>query len=709
MQTYVLEDNYYHPTILRNITELRREIRCDNEADLFISRKAMRTKRDCYKRWKAYCRRRHLARRVVVDMYVHYCYVCQGYFFDLWRRSCIEEMESQVIQRYARGFIGRLRRRTMITLNKKALTLQSAGRKLSSKLLFNRKSKHVYWAATTIQKMYRGLSARRFVQRKVEARYDTGMRQLARERKLYEHMRHLKAAIRLQNVMRRFLKKMRAFRKLRKKQDQELLDMQMVAHRKENERKKRIFRQQLEDWFKQRKVEYDRDRLNESQTAVQKSKIIAYRRRIDMYEKEQREIARLEKNERAEDAAITIWLQSWEIKKKERSRLKGIECRHALFSPETPQQRELRKVLLGKIEKQIKVVLRRADKMRIPMEIPEAKEIATEEVIEMEMKAEVKVVEQEMQVAAIAAEKAKEDKRLAELEQLKRQNERNKIWAVTKIQVCGRCMIARRVLREKAYKRYRKEFDANAMAYYYVNTLTHATSWDKPKSLGSYDIDAKNHWVPIVDAEGDTYYYNPNTWKMQWKQPKGTVVCEVCGASGFAVARLESTRKFYCESHFNQVVADLLATGVPAKDILFKSLDGSMETSHKINFAVLPVENWAVHVIHLTEKYATGADDDEEKDYSDEEEPDLQSEEEQMVYCSRCETDRANVECINCKLPFCHRCYDRKHKGALWANHTYKEIISEFDEYDGEDDAGMGDEGTLETGEEVADDDTSLF
>jgi hypothetical protein len=700
----VLEDSFYHPTILRIITELRREIRCDNVADHFISRKTLRTKRDCYKLWRAYIQRRQLARRVMVDMYVHYCYVCQGFFFDLWRRHCIQELESQVIQRYARGFIGRLRKRIMVKLNKKVLTIQNAGRKLNSQVRYNRKSKHVFWAATTIQKVYRGLAARRFVKRKVEALYDTGIRQIQRERKLYEHMRRLKAAIRIQNVLRRFMKKMRALRKLRKKQDQELLQLQMVTHKKENERKKRIFRQQLEEWFIKRKEEYERDRLNESQTAAQKSQIIAYRRRIDMYEKEQKEIARLEKNERAEEAAITIWLQSWEIKKKERSRMKGIECRHALLSPETPQQRELRKVLLGKIEKQVKVVLRRADKMRIPMEIPEAREIAMEEVIEMEMKAEVKVVEKEMYDAAVAAEKAKEEKRLAELEQLRRQNERNKVWAVTKIQVCVRCMIARRIKREKAYKRYKKEFDANAMAYYYVNTFTNTTSWDKPLSLGSYDIDAKSHWVPIVDAEGDTYYYNPNTWKMQWKQPKGTTCCEKCGPNGFAVARLESTRKFYCEPHFNEVAAELLASGVPARELFFKSLDGSVENSNKINFAVLKQENWAVHIIHLNEKYTNGGEEEEEKDYSDEEEADLQSEEEEIIYCSRCETDKANMECINCKLPFCHRCYDRKHKGALWANHTYKEI---YIEDGGDEDDGDDVETSVETGEEA--DDASLF
>ena len=686
----MLEDNYYHPAILRIVTDLRREIRCDNEADLFIARKADRIKRNTWKLWMKFRKRRMLARKVIADMFVHWCYVCQGYFFDRWRQVCIEEMQTAVLQRYGRGFIGRSRRRFMIRLQKRAVKLQSSVRKLNAQNEYLRRAKQVFCAAATIQKAYRGLAARRWVQKLVENTYDRGMRKIAKERTTFELLRHFKAAVRIQTFSRRFLKKMRALRKRRQAQEAEQLELEMKMHRSENERKKRIYRQELQEWYRKRKEEYDRDRMNESQTAAQKSKIIAYRRRIDMYEKEKKEKERLERKERAEEAAIEIWLESWETKKTERSRLKGIECRHCLVSPETPAQKELRKELLKKIDKQVKVVLRRADKMRIPMEIPEAKEIAKEEVIEMEMKNEIQVVQQEMYDAAVAAEKAKEEKRLAEEEQYARQKERMKEWAVTKIQVTARCMISRRILREKAYKRFRKEFDPTAKAYYYLNTLTHATSWDKPKCLGSYDIDAKNHWVPLTDADGDAYYYNPHTWKMQWKQPPKTILCDVCGPLAFAVARMNDSKKFYCEQHFNEEAAALLQKGIAGKDILFKSLDGSVEGSAKINFALVPQENWAVHVITLTDKYAHGGEEVHEKDYSDDEEDADEGKEFEVLYCSRCETDKAEVQCNMCKLPFCQRCFDRKHRGALWSNHTYTEIALDFVDIPDNDEGSVG-------------------
>ena len=55
----------------------------------------------------------------------------------------------------------------------------------------------------------------------------------------------------------------------------------------------------------------------------------------------------------------------------------------------------LKKVLKVKIKNQLKDVLRRADKQRIPMNLPEGEEIAREEVIKLEINAEIDAVRQE--------------------------------------------------------------------------------------------------------------------------------------------------------------------------------------------------------------------------------------------------------------------------------------------------------------------------
>ena len=51
-----------------------------------------------------------------------------------------------------------------------------------------------------------------------------------------------------------------------------------------------------------------------------------------------------------------------------------------------------RKKLLNRIEKQVAVVLRRADDAMVPMEIPEARDIALQEILDLEIEEEKELV-----------------------------------------------------------------------------------------------------------------------------------------------------------------------------------------------------------------------------------------------------------------------------------------------------------------------------
>ena len=80
-------------------------------------------------------------------------------------------------------------------------------------------------------------------------------------------------------------------------------------------------------------------------------------------------------------------------------------------------------------------------------------------------------------------------------------------------------MMARKALRKKARDRYIKHFDRVTVSYYYEDTRTGKTSWEKPKSLGNYDIDGEDGWVSMTSSDGERYYYNPLTWEMSWDVP----------------------------------------------------------------------------------------------------------------------------------------------------------------------------------------------
>jgi hypothetical protein len=670
--TYILEQEHYHPILMDRIIPLRREMRCDNEADRFIEERQMRSKKYFWKMLQIYIAKRRAARSAICDMYSMWFYQRTGDYFDKWRRNLILEGHCITIQRITRGWIGRKRRTLMIKLNKMAEKVQSLARQRAVEIKYQHKIKRRDWGISQIQKVWRGFRTRRRIQGQVEARFETGMRKLARDKRVWILNRQMRACIRIQIMIRRFLRRRKAMLKMERIRNEDYTKQSMEQHDMENYRKKMIYKSELEGWFAKRKEEYDIDTFHEGQTQSQRSKIISYRRRIQYAEKEALAQRQADKEERAEAADIDLWLKMWDNTKKTRYADRATDCRFALISPETPQQKELKKDLLKKIKLQIPLVLKKADKMRIPMEIPEAKLIATDEVIKNEQELELKKVEQEMHDAATKAVAAKEEKRLKEVELDKARKRRKVKWAATKIQSGARQYAARKIMRAKAYKRFKKKFDADTMAYFYMDMRTYKTQWNKPLCLGSYDIDALNHWIALKDNDGDPYYYNPFTWEMQWEQPFNTVLCDVCGPHGFAILLLSNDEKFYCEKHMNEKAEELIYNQVLPRHIKFKEFDGSIEESMNTNFKRIQEMNWQTHSIALKRRdkghdLANRANDD-----------DLDSEEEEeldLIICARCDTELSTVDCVACNLTFCEPCFARKHKHPPWTNHIHKPVV----------------------------------
>ena len=212
---------------------------------------------------------------------------------------------------------------------------------------------------------------------------------------------------------------------------------------------------------------------------------------------------------------------------------------------------------------------------KVPMEIPEATLIATKEVIDMMAEEEEAVVKSEMRAAAEAYERQKAEEEAARLEREQLDKMRRRGWAQATIVRCARSFLARRVLRQKAYERYRKYFDVGSGNYYYADVRTGETFWSKPRAFGAYDIDVESAgWVVMHDSEGDKYFYQPRNWLMSIEQPRGTVLCEEC-EDVFAVARYKESN--FCEGCFNRLVEELLGRGVEDSQLIFQPIEGDIE------------------------------------------------------------------------------------------------------------------------------------
>ena len=243
--------------------------------------------------------------------------------------------------------------------------------------------------------------------------------------------------------------------------------------------------------------------------------------------------------------------------------------------------------------------------------------------MELEVKLEREKVKEEMQRAA------EEDKLEQQRQEEERQalqeihDEHQRLIAAKVLQAQMRCFLARKLLRKKAYLRYKKHFDPATGAFYYEDKRSGRTTWDKPKSLGTYDVSCDASWVAMRDSvrtrtineafnltmliyllysvdvqEGDVYYFHPQTWAMQWTIPRKALMCSEC-KDQFAVAHLTIDERVYCGTCLSARVGVLLQTMRPT-DITYRVVQGGFEGSAETNFSKLKLETWPVHQLQLT-------------------------------------------------------------------------------------------------------------
>jgi len=152
---------------------------------------------------------------------------------------------------------------------------------------------------------------------------------------------------------------------------------------------------------------------------------------------------------------------------------------------------------------------------------------------------------------------------------------------------------ARKLLRTKCYERYEKKFSEKYCAFYYLSGRDGTQTWEKPRSLGSYDMQVVNEWRGMRDNQGYPYYYNPSTMRQTWKHPKSTVFCEETVVQdwepihpqktgpcpNFASKRCNDDMRFYCDPCWERKYSVS-----ERHKLLWKQVDGAAPNSEKIQY-----------------------------------------------------------------------------------------------------------------------------
>lgn len=265
--------------LLESIKKLRRMTRNEDECRLFIQLRLRRMKEHSLQFWKEFVHRRFRIRKMFVVVSLRWKNDRTGRALNHWRRYCIQSTCSLMIQQQIRKFIAIQRRNLLQRMKGRVTTVQSNIRRLQQEFRFNRIQIRRKWAATTIQRLIRGFLARRRVQMRLEAYVDTQRRVLKRQHERWWENRRFRAAVRVQMAARKFLRIRKRMRKMEAEARLEEVEVDMKILEEQQRVDFEAYQHGLEEWFRQRKEEYDLHTLQEHHTAEQKAAIMAYRRR----------------------------------------------------------------------------------------------------------------------------------------------------------------------------------------------------------------------------------------------------------------------------------------------------------------------------------------------------------------------------------------------------------------------------------------------
>lgn len=664
-----LEENYYHPTLLRYLKALRRYHRNEAACALFLSNRSQRSRAFHLSLWKAFVERRRLFRLLLIAVELRSTLTNYGSVLDSWKKVCIQHRHAVTVQRAYRGHLTRRRVAFMQRLRTKVGLLQKTSRAVAKKWQTDRKKVHLAWAAGTIQRIYRGRLARRRVSGLVEAIYDNAQRALIKRRREWMEGRFYRAAFALQCVVKKFLRRRRTMRRMAAQHADDRVKKDMLQHAADLKLADKLYMEKVSAWYRQRREEHLLDARNENETRQQKQLLIARRTAKARIEKERKAKEKAILEQKLEEERVELWIAQWEEVIKKRGEKRRIYCRNAMAMPEDPDQVKLRKEIQKAVQLHIKDVLRRADAMKIPMEIPQAQAQAKEEIIEMQVQAELLAAREDMRLDGqrIEEEKARKLKQIADQEAAEKL--RKAKWAIITIQCYMRAFLARKRVRAEAYKRYQKHFDIGYHEYYYEDRLTHVTSWEKPVVLGTYDLAMDNFWVILHGRQGESgdgegraelfYYYNPSTWEQRWRQPKGTLLCQRC-SSYFAQAYLQMENCYYCHACL-AIQCNALCAVWSSQQIMLKLLNGGREDAQHTSLTAIPEISWFTH---------TAPVDASVKMNEVEEAVAFRSESMKMKarvgpqMCEICCTAVAEKHCEDCQMYYCRACCKSQHKKA---------------------------------------------
>ena len=512
------EHQYYPLALLHYLQKSRRAMAIAN----FMRDLDEAQMKEVVFQWKLFCSRRRHARELVDTMTRRLWHKRATQGFNNLHRWAMCQVAATEIQRVLRGFLGRIDAGVLYVLTFNSVLLQSCARRYLERCRYVHLCQRRENGSIAIQRIARGNRDRRIAILALLARIEKERLELEMAKKNFEHHRQTRAAIVIQRLRRSYTSRQDTWKRLcREAKAREELEEDRMRFRRE----RRIFEQQLKEFYDTKKREKEESEASKARSDRERIRIRTLQRRIIHDDLNRAIEAKISRDMRNEQQNKARYQDDWSSLIESTAREYKEFCSRCLQEPKTAKERRVRSALVAKIKKRVSSVLERADRQRLEMELVEAKQVATNEVLELEAYEEKERITKQWHLDAEERTRQQKIQREEEIRLGREKKGLNEQRAALLLSRAYHRWRARKILRTLCLERFDKEFDVKHHAFFYVDRGTGAKAWGKPMALGSYDIPTKDEWKVLRDSQGFPYYYNPSTLEMSWHPPHGVAMC----------------------------------------------------------------------------------------------------------------------------------------------------------------------------------------
>ena len=495
---YQWEEEFYNDVPLQLVKVSRREASIEAK----LKRDDSRTKLYVWKHWLDFtshqCSLRLLLSRM--NHRVELRRKSRGLLaFSLWT---FKHYAALNIQRVGRGLLGRRAAKRCWIIFSSCTMIQTHFRMHQAKKRLNFLAARYTFAIVQVQRIIRGALGRRLAFRKLMTLVEQAHLDNVKYRESLEFERGVWCLTKLQAAWRRKKATLRLFELRQKRQREMNITRAMDADRKLFLRERQIYQKQLEIFYRSMREEQENNKVTQSRIAQDQIKVRTLRRRL----KNEERLSAPPDN--SDLLATEKWKSDWEVKIASNVKNAKSFCIHCLEQPENAVEKQKRAQIRKRVKGRVPQVLARAKDRGIPMETPEAKRIAREEVLHIIGEEERERLCSAMNKDCVERERLKEKARLEIVAKKTEAHARASIYAISIVAMACRKWLARKELRRLCLKTYSKKFDETNHAFFYRNNITGDVSWIKPKAMSTFDIPAKDEWKLLRDFHNFPYYFN---------------------------------------------------------------------------------------------------------------------------------------------------------------------------------------------------------